>query len=244
MHKPRYTILFHNYYGDDRNWISYFNSQATAAFDLFYNGVSGSYHRLKAYEDLKKFDGQITKLHAIISPNKGKDIGGKLALLDAYLRSGQQSDYLLLLHDKRSPYQSSGASWREQLFRIAKKELQQQVFESFAHDPSVGIIASKNMIRNEADNEQQRDAYTDSEFISALKKKYAIEPPHLAYVAGTMFWVRASLFVNFFRRHAPLDIRSTLEDGNVTDENPTITHAWERLLCWIVTAQGYKIKGV
>jgi len=178
------------------------------------------------------------------STNKGKDIGGKLILMDAYLKLGIKSEYILLLHDKVSWYHSNGEQWKKNLFRIADKEHQDRIISLFNKNPNVGIIASENMIRNEEDNEQKRDAYTNSEFIKELKNKYGIQPPHLSYIAGTMFWVRAALLEAFFSQYPPLEVRSTLEEGNVTDETPTITHAWERLLCWMVTAKGFQIKGI
>jgi hypothetical protein len=59
-----------------------------------------------------------------------------------------------------------------------------------------------------------------------------------------MFWVRALPLINFFKEHAPLDIRRTLEPGNVMDEtHGTYTHAWERMLSWLITEQGYHLKG-
>ena len=131
------------------------------------------------------------------------------------------------------------------LFRIAEKEYQQKVLDIFNTQPSVGIVASSNAIRNEWDNEQKKDHYTNSAFIESLKNEYGIHPPGLQFVAGTMFWVRAVLLENFFAKHQPLAIRATLEEGNVMDNSkPTTTHAWERLLCWIVTSGGYQIKGI
>jgi hypothetical protein len=59
-----------------------------------------------------------------------------------------------------------------------------------------------------------------------------------------MFWVRASIFEDFFSMYSPLSIRAQLEEGNVLDDEPTITHTWERLLSWLVTSKGYKIKGI
>jgi lipopolysaccharide biosynthesis protein len=178
------------------------------------------------------------------STNRGKDIGGKLVLLDTWLKLGAPGDYLLFLHDKHSPYHSHSSSWKKDLFRIAENKYRPQVMALFG-DAQTGMVASENAVRNEVDNEQKTNAYIDSPLIEELKGKYGINPPGLQYVAGTMFWVRASLFKEFFTNNPPLKIRSELEPGNITDVNgPTITHAWERLLCWIVTSKGYKIKGV
>lgn len=244
------SIFFHNYYGNDQQWISYLANQFTLPFNLFYNCVSDAYSRVSQSDggnssDLQSVLGTKGRLLLRSSPNKGKDIGGKLVLIDAYLRLGIKSDYLLFLHDKHSPYHSNNQQWQKDLFRIADRAYLDQVLEAFRNDPKVGIVASRNAIRNESDNDQGRDAYTESAFVIALKDKYGIRPSGLQYVAGTMFWVRASLYENFFTIHSPLEIRKALEEGNVLDyDQPTLTHAWERLLSWLVTSQGYKIKGV
>jgi lipopolysaccharide biosynthesis protein len=246
---PRLSVFFHNYYGNDHEWLSFFNRELTLPFHLFYNGVTDSYYRItqKATPfntEEQAAGSKLIQLYKRASTNKGKDIGGKLLLMDTWLKMGIQSDYILLLHDKHSPYHTHSQNWKKDLFRIAEKEHQQNIVDLFSN-PQTGIVASKNAIRNEVDNEQKSNAYIDSSIIRSLKDKYQIHPANLQFVAGTMFWVRASLFKDFFTQHPPLQIRSELEPGNVTDvDGPTIAHSWERLLCWIVTSKGYQISGI
>lgn len=242
------SVFFHNYYGADHDWLQFFSKNFAFPFTLFYNKVAGSYTRLK--EETNHSSAKLPNaplLQQLIirhSTNKGKDIGGKMVLVDAYLKLNTQSDYVLFLHDKQSLHQHNGQQWKTNLFRIAEKEYQQKALDVFSKHPSVGIVASSSAIRNEWDNEQNSNHYTNSTFIENLKKAYGIHPPSLQFVAGTMFWVRASLLQSFFTTYPPLAIRATLEEGNVMDSLPTYTHAWERLLCWMVTAQGYQIKGI
>lgn len=226
--------------------MDYFSSGLKVPYHLFYNTVADSYIRIKE-GNVNVSTSPAPLLHQMIprrSTNLGKDIGGKMVLMDAYLKLETKSDYLLFLHDKQSLHQHNGQQWRRNLFRIAEKENQQKAFDIFSKNPSVGIVASSNAIRNEWDNEQKTDHYTTSTFITILKKRYSIHPPSLQFVAGTMFWVRAALLESFFTKYPPLLIRATLEEGNVMDNLPTCTHAWERLLCWVVTSQGYQIKGI
>lgn len=229
--------------------MNFFSRELTLPYSLFYNGVANSYYRIIQAANPLMVDGYLSpsglqQFYRKESTNQGKDIGGKLILMDAYLRLGIKSDYILFLHDKHSPYHTGGNEWKNNLFRIAQKEYEQKIIELF-NDPITGIVASQNAIRNELDNEQKSNAYINSPLIQALKDKYKIQPPHLQYVAGTMFWVRASIVEDFFNKYAPLYIRGELEAGNVTDHsNPTNTHAWERLLSWMVTSKGYQIKGI
>jgi lipopolysaccharide biosynthesis protein len=247
--EPILSIFFHNYYGDDQKWVSFLLNQINLPFYLFYNSVTGSFPRIDNGSDLQNlFNLSLPDRAQLIirsSTNKGKDIGGKLVLMDAYLKLNINSDYILLLHDKHSPYHSNSFQWSEDLLSIAKKAYQGKVLDIFQNNARVGIVASANSIKNEWDNEQNRNAYTDSIFIKKLKEEYHIHPDSLQYVAGTMFWVRAFLFKDFFSQYNPLLIRSQLEEGNVTDvEQPTKSHAWERLFSWIVISQGYQIRGV
>jgi lipopolysaccharide biosynthesis protein len=246
---PILSVFFHNYYGNDQEWLTFFARELTLPYYLFYNCVADSYYRITQTNTInKQYDpagmGSCKQLFVKESTNQGKDIGGKLVLMDAYLKLGLQSDFILLLHDKHSPYHSQSDKWKKDLFRIGEKDYQQKIIELF-NNPQTGIVASENAIRNELDNEQKSNAYTDSDLIKSVKSKYGINPPGLQYVAGTMFWVRASLFEDFFSTNPPYQIRSELEPGNITDvDGPTTTHAWERLLCWLVTGKGYQIKGV
>jgi hypothetical protein len=60
-----------------------------------------------------------------------------------------------------------------------------------------------------------------------------------------MFWGNGHVLMNFFKRHNPLKIRQTLEEGNVLDNfGDTNTHSWERLLSWIILAQGLDVKTI
>ncbi len=78
-----------------------------------------------------------------------------------------------------------------------------------------------------------------------MRKTLGFKSSDHRFVAGTMFWARAKPLLEFFRQHAPLDIRKGLEAGNVIDEkHGTNTHAWERMLSWIILEKGYQIKGM
>ena len=247
---PVLSIFFHNYYGDDQQWLNFLCNELDIPFYLFYNYVSDSYSR-EAQPDY--FNSEMHRQPQTIylnqiyfrkSTNKGKDIGGKLVLMDAYMKLGIGGKYILLLHDKQSLHQHNGQKWRRELFRIVEKNCMKKAIEIFQGNAQVGIIAAASAIRNEWDNEQKSNNYTNSSLIEELKNRYQIQPPHLQFVAGTMFWVRASIFEAFFKKHPPLAVRAELEEGNVMDDQPTLTHAWERLLCWIATSQGYQIVGI
>ncbi len=237
----RISVFFHNYYGFDTDWFAFFKANLPSEnFSIFYNCVIDSFYRKNIEIDTTL----LTKnLYIRLSPNKGKDLGGKLVLMDSFLKMAVSSKYLLLMHDKNSLYHANKEKWTKQLFKIATKDYTSKAIELFNKDDSIGIVAIKDSIKNGYDNIDKK--YTNKEVVEILKVDYGIIIEHPQYVAGTMFWVRASIYQDFFSKNHPLDIRKKLEKGNVMDhEKLTTTHLWERIMSWIVTSSGYKIVGI
>jgi len=48
-------------------------------------------------------------IEIINTPNIGKDIAGKLSIINRYLKSNKKYDFLILVHDKRSPQKEDRA---------------------------------------------------------------------------------------------------------------------------------------
>jgi lipopolysaccharide biosynthesis protein len=185
---------------------------------------------------------QTEKEKFVISANTGKDIGGKMLLIQLLLRLHPEIPYVIFLHDKRSYQKHSGAFEKEQLFSIINPGNFEKIVTAFEQTPKMGIACSKGSLRNEYMGEDGFKT-SNSELLNDLMNKYDIHPTDYHFVAGTMFWMRTSILKGFFGKFQPLQIRSTLEEGNVLDHDKgTITHSWERMLSWIATARGYKIK--
>jgi lipopolysaccharide biosynthesis protein len=244
------SIFFHNYYGQHKKWMEFFSAKMTMPFNLFYNIVENSLYTVE--EDGTSFDNAtnnitqpyLNKLVVRKSPNLGKDIGGKLVLLDAYLHLKEETEFIIFLHDKKSPHKIQNKEWQQKLFQIVEPAFAAQALSLFKKDPEVGIIAGADSIRNEYDQSQKSFIGNNQAQLAQLRSEYGVNNTGYRHVAGTMFWVRSLPLVSFFRKHSPLDIRKKLERGNVMDENTgTITHAWERMLSWIISEQGYTIKG-
>src|SRR5882672_10561652 len=87
--------------------------------------------------------------YVIMTPNKGKDIGGKLALVDMFIKTKQDSKYIAFLHDKVSPHAITGERWRTKLFSIIQPGKIGSVIEEFQHNAKTGIIGAKDFIKNE-----------------------------------------------------------------------------------------------
>ena len=245
------SIFFHNYYGQHKKWIQFFSEKMTVPFNLFYNIVEDSIYNseddLQQLNDLWKNtpDRYLNKIIFRKSPNRGKDIGGKLILLDAYLHLKQESEFIIFLHDKKSPHKIQNQEWEKKLFRIIEPAFIEQALAFFDNNPKTGIIAVEDAIQNEYDHSKKSFISNNQVQLTQLRSEFGICNTDYCYVAGTMFWARALPLLSFFRKHAPLDIRKNLEPGNVMDESSgSNTHSWERMLSWLIIEQGYIIKGL
>ncbi|AKQ45113.1 hypothetical protein TH63_04835 [Rufibacter radiotolerans] len=233
------AILYHNYYSIDgiediRNRISLLTGHkvlllVSLSEKLF---LEGNFKN----SETEKF---------VISTNKGKDIGGKLLLIDLVQKLYPQIPYLILLHDKRSYQKFSGNLEKEKLFEIIQPAKFSAILELMENDKSVGIVGTKSTLRNEFQPTTGTFNTTNNTLLKQLSQRYNLTPAGYQFVGGTMFWVKTSVFLGFFGKNNPVEIRGSLESGNILDgKNGTITHSWERLLCWIVTSSGFKIIGI
>lgn len=244
------SIFFHNYYGNHPYWMDYFSKTIAIPSHLYYNSVEDSlYNTGAARPELKDenpgTDNFISSLVVRQSSNQGKDIGGKMVLMDAYQQLNIPTEYGLLLHDKKSPYKANNQTWADNLFSIAGADFSKKAMQVFSRWPEAGIITANGNIADEMDHGIQSFKSNNRTLLPVLQQQYQIQPAGWQYVAGTMFWFRMAPVQAFFKKYPPLGIRAMLEPGNVTDEYAgSYTHSWERLLCWIITSQQYSIKSI
>ncbi len=179
------------------------------------------------------------------SPNIGKDIGGKLALLDLYLSSGVKSDLFIFLHDKVSPQILNGEKWRNQLLKIVRTDTCAEIVNLFNQCPQLGLVGASEHLSNEYNPENRNFNSTNNLILKEYIHKFGLSLTDYTFIAGNMFWVRSRIYEDFFNKFRPLQLRAGLEKGNVTDaETGTHTHSLERIFSWIAQSQGYQIKGV
>jgi lipopolysaccharide biosynthesis protein len=238
---PNLAALIHIHYEDSLdNLKEYFLNFEKLNAILFFNISKSS----KSENFISKIKKTFPDSFIIETPNIGKDIGGKLALLDLCLRLNIKAEYYILLHDKMSPHTTLGDIWRKKLLRIIEPENIEKIKNMFEQDNKLGIVGANEFIMNEYDAATGNFNCTNNLILKELIQQYKFNLKSFNFVGGTMFWVRAEIFNNFFFKYPPLKIRSTLEKGNVLDhDHGTNTHTWERILNWIAIDQGYEIKG-
>lgn len=180
----------------------------------------------------------------ICTSNRGKDIGGKLALLQLFFQLQVKSAYFLFIHDKKSLQALKGKTWRSDLLKILSAENIERTATLFQQDYRAGIIATKEYIIEEPVGNGSFTGMNGS-LLDQESANYRLSTSSTFFVAGTMFWARVEPFERFGAQHQWLGIRRRLETGNILDDfSATLTHTWERLLCWIVTCDGFYIKGI
>ncbi len=181
----------------------------------------------------------------ITTTNKGRDIGGKLALTDFFMKAELQSDHIIFLHDKQSHHWFAGELWRQKLFEIIEPGKIKTILETYRNDPKTGIIGAREFIRDEYDKKTNEFKTINNIKIKKLISTYDLQLTDHHFVAGAMFWVRSSIIKKFFSIHSALSCREMLEEGNFTDQyEGTYTHSWERIFCFLANDQGYTINGI
>jgi lipopolysaccharide biosynthesis protein len=189
--------------------------------------------------------GQVDAITRLKVPNKGKDIGGKLAALSYYMHLCEKTDYIALLHDKISPQTINADYWSQQLYGPFSEEGLDKAFRLLEQDSRVGILGSKAFLKNEFLPMENRFDTTNNDLLQQMIRQYHLHGRIYDFIAGTIFLGRSRIFENFFEKYSALESRAKLEPGNVLDlEKGTYAHSWERLFCFIAEDQGYTIKGI
>ena len=237
------SVLCHIYYQES---VYYFLTRIIALksseTQFIFNLSKSLYHNCFFREMLAKyFPGAIV----IYTPNQGRDIGGKLAAYDVLMKTGIQTDYTLIIHDKLSPHTATGVEWRNKLFKIINQEELLKIFKKFQVNKEIGVMCSKEFIQNEFDVDKSRFICTSNENLMNYIKKYNLNTSDYNFTAGTIFWIRTEILRDFFSKHAPLSVRKEFEKGNTLDfDKGTNIHAWERLFSFIAHSQGFKTVGI
>lgn len=238
MHGKMISVLIHLYYPESlKTILPQIGAELLKKAKLYINLVSN----VPFDESLLE---QYSDATILRTPNVGKDIGGKLALIDSLLFQGDDSEYWVFLHDKNSPHTPTGQYWRESLFSIATNQNLNKILD-ILKSPAVNVVTNKNFINNEWNAAKRKFETINNEIIFELLEKYKITPSSYQFAAGTMFWAKSAPLRDFFSKNAPLSIRATLEKGNVLDHHfGTNAHSWERLLSWISLGNTTAIAGI
>ena len=236
-------IICHIYYQES---VYYFLTRIIALKSpethFVFNLSKSLYHNGFFREMLVKF---FPDAIVIYTPSQGRDIGGKLAAFDVLMKTGIQTDYTLVIHDKLSPHTAAGIEWRNRLFKIINPEQLDEIFRTFRQNREIGVICAKEQIQNEYDPDKKEFTCTSNQNLLNYIRKYDLKTSDYSFTAGTIFWIRTEILYDFFSNHSPLSVRKDFEAGNSLDfDKGTNIHAWERLFSFIAHSQGFKTAGI
>jgi hypothetical protein len=163
---------------------------------------------------------------------RGCDIGGQLMMFNEILKLQKQPEYVIVLHTK------GNIKWREKLLLslIGNQETIERNKKLF-QDETVGMIGNKDYVfPGDLINRS-----TMKKICELLNIPFTKE---YKFIAGTMFWVRWSIFYEVFKDKNLIDFYEELEEKYVMNFVPTMVHAWERIFGLIMAYKKFKIIGV
>ncbi len=218
----RLAVLVHIYYFDLWREIWHYLNNIEEEFDLFINVVESVWTPL-IHNQLRK-DAPDAKI--LITKNRGRDIGGFLALMGHL--DFDKYDVLCFLHTKKSPHISKLISdqWRIDLLTalLGTKEKAKTNLEIMRKDPSIGLLGSRYWRNTEVLN--------NTESYYKLLKDFEIKPEarDCEYLSGTMMFVRPQIMKPIYDKYGDFE----LEDGDGKDlsfhMDGQIAHGIERLI--------------
>lgn len=239
LNEKKIGIVFHIFWDDIFLEIIENLRKFTFEFDLYIVYPKGSPFEEKIKVAKEEF--KIFNTTYLMCNNVGKDIGGKLTVIDYLIKKNINYDYLLFAHDKKSIHMKpeQGEAWRKNLYRGIFNNVH-IVFNSFYANKNIKMVGP-----------MAREGLTKSKAVSVHPGNYPIilnilsnffklnTPSTSAFIGGTMFWVEWDIFKAIFSEINIQRILNILEEGNVRE--PSNAHAMERIFGILVTLKKYKI---
>ncbi len=177
------------------------------------------------------------------TPNNGMDCGGNLRNFDFWLRHGLNEEFIVFLHSKGKPLTETAEKTKETdelrdlLWSIVSPTSYFEVQNSFL-DSNVGMVGVEEWHRYPG--RDHGDPIPECKKYCDLLNLNNYETGNFGFCAGTMFFVRSSIFRNVW---GSVDIIKLVEELPAASNGGDI-HALERIFGYIVLSENYKIKGV
>ena len=234
--RKRILVHFHLFYKDQIDYFIKKLKNITACnWDLYVTYCS---------ED-NTFREKITEVkqdtHFIKVENLGYDIYPFIQLIKKL--NINDYDYVLKIHTKgyRSNKCSFGEKyiWRDSLVNalLLNKQHFKKILTIFDKNKTIGMIGAKTLILDMKDSNYPEDSF----LFDKICEKYQLNNNKGHFIGGTMFVCRATL-LGYLK-----NINFDKQDFEIVQKecrNGTICHVLERLLCTMITNQGYEIYGM
>ena len=229
-------VILHMFYmQSNKEIIEYLKNLSCYDYDLIITYMDGYYDDLYLNE-FKKFK-RNAKL--IKCENKGYDIGPFIHVLNDI--NLNKYDIVLKLQSKSTTknifiYNQffSGRDWFTNLYKgILGPFSVHKMVNKLYNDRNCGLVASKNLIVKDPKHKQE----LVKEGLSKIKNVKFLE--NYDFVAGSCFAVKAKCLKEVQK------LKLTLNDFEVTNRGFfSLGHVMERVICFIVANQNYKLYGI
>ncbi len=182
-------------------------------------------------------------VHIRIVENRGYDCGPFIEVLNQV--NLDQYSYVVKLHTKRNlrlgarlgAFDVSGAKWRRYLLNFcATQENFEKTLQAFEQNPLLGMTSDFRFLSFS----QESDIVAHQQALKLLQK-LKLTTQSFTFVAGTVFICRAKLLKPLQKLKLKI---SDFESSSAKVHGGQLAHAVERLLGYVVTAQGFIIKDV
>ena len=225
------AVLVHIYYFELWPELCRYIQNIETEFDLYINIVASVWQPYMH----EKIRADFPEAKILISPNRGRDLGGHLSLM-SHLDFAQY-DLLYLLHTKKSPQKDSKyvEIWRKDLLDaiLGTKEKVRNNIAIMRQNPHIGLLGSRYWRdTNIANNLNNYHLLLD---LFLIKKNTR----NCEYLSGTMMLVKFKIMQIIYEKLH--DIR--LESGDKKEFNfhidGQLPHAIERVIGNVVRDQGF-----
>jgi lipopolysaccharide biosynthesis protein len=166
--------------------------------------------------------------------NKGRDILPFLQVARGFSAAGDR--LLLKLHTKRSPHRGDGEIWRRDLMgKLLAPESAARIEDAMTADRTIGLVGPEGHVLS-------LRSFWGSNRVRVNELAYRmglppVEPEHLAFVGGSMFWARTAAL----RPLLELDLDADDFEPEAGQVDGTLAHAIERAMALSVLRAGLRL---
>ncbi|MGL4758893.1 MAG: rhamnan synthesis F family protein, partial [Patescibacteria group bacterium] len=225
------AVLVHIYYFDLWSELSNYIQNIDSEFDLYVNIVASIWQ-----PDMhRQIRADFPQAKILISPNRGKDIGGHLSLM-SYLDFAQYNLFCLI-HTKKSPYVDTRISdlWRHDLLAaiLGSTEKARNNLAIMNQYTNIGLMGSRYWRSTAIANNRENYQY--------LLDEFAIQPTarNCEYLSGTMMLVRPQIMQLIYQKLHHVELESGDNQELSFHIDGQIAHAVERIIGNLVRNLGF-----
>lgn len=168
----------------------------------------------------------------VMRSKRGCDCGAFLKQIRSFSQRHQYFDYIFKLHTKSN--NQYWTDWKESLLQpiAGSPEIIKQILLTFVQRPQISMIASQRWIIPVEE--------TNNPFLTQICQRNHLHS-NGSFIGGTIFWLRGSI-IEQLSQNISLKYEYKLCEHRKPNE-PSHTHAWERVFGLMVTNYGGKIVG-